>query len=137
MSKDKDVAAWMSETVRKVRESVEPDKTATAVEFVMPWAAVAIGLWKLFPGERVGDVVVTKFIVKGDNRDAKRAMLVVTGTLKRKKVITFHSGPAGADLFRTFLARVDAGALTWKEDTPFSNGGEEPSVSPLEALPGL
>lgn len=136
MAKELDVAKWLQEIVHKVKESDDPEATSELVAVIAQYASVAIGLWRVLPGGVVDGVSVTRIVVKVAPRSPGKAMLVVQGTKAKKSVVTFHTGTPGADLFHTFCARADTGALQWREDTPYVDHGTSEEHTSLPALGG-
>lgn len=109
---------WIEMLLDAIRTGKEPDETAKRVGVLATWGLLAAKLNDIMPGSLVDGVTVVKVILKEDTRRAGNAMLIVTGTRKKEKVVTFHSGLGTSELWHTFWQRADAGTLEWKIDTP-------------------
>ena len=126
---------WVEMLMTMIREGKDPEDTCKRVGVMAKWAQVATRLNDIMPHSTVDGVKVVKVILKEDTRRSGNAMLIVTGTRKKDKVVTFHSGLATSDLWNTFWQRAESGTLEWKIDTPPGQTSAEAVETPLPDMP--
>lgn len=136
MAKGKDIPAWLNNIVECVRNGQDSAGTADSVSFIAEYAKVGCILWMMMPGGEVDGVKVARTVLKQAPRSPGKVMLTVSGTRGKKSVVTFHTGDAGIDIFRTFWARAEAGSLSWREDTPYQDHEPPVDIGPLPTLGG-
>lgn len=134
MADDKMWDEWIQMLMDMIRSGKDPDDTVKRVGVLAVWAKLSVKLNDLMPGSKVDGVTVVKVILKEDTRRPKNAMLIVTGTRGKEKVVTFHSGIGSSELWHQFWLRARAGTLVWKIDTP---PGETSSEAASEGLPSM
>jgi len=118
-----------------IRSGEEREQTCEMVGVLAVWGLLAARLNNIMPGSVVDGVKVVKVILKEDTRRAGNAMLIVTGTRKKEKVVTFHSGLGTSDLWHTFWQRAESGALEWKIDTPPGQTSAQAAEVALPSMP--
>lgn len=126
---------WIAMMMAAIREGKDPDDTTKRIAVLAVWGKLAAKLNDLMPGSVVDGVKVVKVILKEDTRRAGNAMLIVTGTRKKEKVVTFHSGLGTSELWHTFWQRAEAGSLEWKIDTPPGQTSKQAADVALPAMP--
>lgn len=126
---------WIERMMNGIRNKVDPEETCSMVAVLAVWGLLAARLNNIMPGSVVDGVKVVKVILKEDTRRAGNAMLIVTGTRKKEKVVTFHSGLGTSDLWHTFWQRAESGSLEWKIDTPPGQTSAQAAEVALPSMP--